>query len=107
MRRSQSKTSPARLGGGLSAAFYKGAILSDGGDRIAAADEAQLAQNKAVAEQRSVFVDRQQPHVRAVLQGLPNPVDLAYALEDGCRTQADAEEWVRKNYGPSAVERYN
>jgi hypothetical protein len=50
-------------------------------------------------------VDSLPPFAREVLQGLPNPVDLNLALAEGCRTQADAEEWVRANYGRSAVER--
>lgn len=64
-----------------------------------------LRLRKELAEHRMKLIDNLSPTERAVANGLGNPVDLALACAEGCRSQADAEEWVRHNYGPSAVER--
>ena len=94
-----------RLGGKLTSNLLAGA--TDDGSRVLDADEQQLVKNKLLAEHRMAYCDRQIEIVRAVLNGLANPVDLQLALNSGCRSQADAEEWSRRNYGPSSVEIYS
>lgn len=60
---------------------------------------------KRHAEAVMAWMDDLPPQARDVLHGLSQPRDINLALADGCRTQADAEEWVRAHYGRSAVER--
>ncbi len=53
---------------------------------------------------RMEWFDSLPPELREVMNGLPVSNLLPYAIEAGCSTQAEAEEWVRSVIGRSVVE---
>lgn len=62
-----------------------------------------MLKRKTGCEFRMADFDKLPTQVRAVLNGLPIRDYLPFAWADGCRTQADAEEWMRLHFGKSVL----
>jgi hypothetical protein len=88
----------------LRAAIEKATVYRTVGGIDRNGEEA-IAKRKALADTHMSVFDKQPRVVRDILNGLPYAPDLPLAFSDGCRSQDDAEEWCRRNYGASAVER--
>ena len=69
----------------------------------AADEEEKLARRQAAATARMSIHDSLPPTVRAVANGLPLPDLILPALQSGCQTQEDAEEWLRRVVGQSVL----
>jgi len=66
--------------------------------------QAEQAKVRRHAELVMAWHDRLPPELRAVANGLPVPhQDLLAALEAGCRTQEEAEEWFRSIVGRTVL----
>ncbi len=62
-----------------------------------------MIHRQEVAIARMAEFDRLPPSARAVANGLPLPELVQPAIDYGCRTQLDAEEWLRSIVGRSVL----
>jgi hypothetical protein len=72
-------------------------------DDVAIEGWAKTRKRQQAARARMAVVDSMPKDIRAVLNGLPRPDWLLPAIEAGCETQDDAEEWVRSVVGRTVL----